>query len=132
MAMPLKRSESLREGVWPSLFLFVFGHEIHQNFFCHFLVGGKGYFGSVFSFKTNAHWFRNLFFGLKLYVMPLWSTHLQYLHYDLLRGRFQIVSYFQTLSQRCRELGSFWGFSGGTSGGTWIGDFGRILTQPGF
>jgi hypothetical protein len=64
--------ERVREGAWPPLFLLVFGHEIHENFFCHFLVGGEGYFGSVLYFKTNAHWFRNQFFSFTLYVMLLW------------------------------------------------------------
>jgi hypothetical protein len=63
-------------GKWlPSLFLFVFGHEIHENPFRHFLMGGEGYFGSVLSFKTNTHRLRNLLFGLELNVMPFWFTH---------------------------------------------------------
>jgi hypothetical protein len=102
-----KFCHGLVQALLPWLFLFVFDHEIHENFFCHFLVGRKGYFGSILSFKTNAHWFRKLFFSLKLYVRPLWFTHTQLLHFNLVHGLFRIVSYFSTLSQPCRGTGTW-------------------------
>ena len=68
-------AEGTKETALPSSFRFVFGHEILENIFCHFLMGGEGYFGPVLSFKTNTHWFRNLLLGLELNVMPLWCTH---------------------------------------------------------